>query len=359
LVIDEAGRNPRVLAGIAALRAHHGAEAVAQLEAAAQALPASPEAHRVLGVAYRAVGRLAEGITQFETAVRLEPLVQRPRLALGSTLMEAGRLDDAERVLRDTLETFPASGDARWALAQVYERLDRATEAVATLEGATTLTIMAGRAHLYWRIAELAHGYWRDNDRVIAMVSRRTWPLLNVPQAHKDLGMAYYRAGRNDEALAELLMATLLHYEDAELLGAIGQLHLAAGRLDLAAATTRRAVALDPDLAQARYVLGTTLRRLGQIDQATEQLNAFQRLQAIAFEAQRRGFEIDTTVHRARQLASAGQLVEAAATYEKAASLGAGADVYRELAATYAKLGRDGDRARALARAQAAEANTN
>jgi tetratricopeptide (TPR) repeat protein len=165
--------------------------------------------------------------------------------------------------------------------------------------------------------------------------------------------MAYYRAGHNEEALAELLMATLLNYEDAEMLSAMGQIHLGAGRLALATTITRRAVALDPDLAQARYVLGTALRRQGQTDQAAEQLAAFRRLQSAAFETQRQGFEIDKAVQVARQLAKSGRLVEAAAAYEKAASLGAAADIYRELAAIYAKLGRATDRARALARAEA------
>jgi tetratricopeptide (TPR) repeat protein len=228
---------------------------------------------------------------QFQAAVRLAPRVARARLALGSTLMEAGRLDDAVRALRETIEILPASGDARWALADVYERLDRGTDAVASLEAAAALTVMAGKAHLYWRIAQLAHGYWRDFPRVIAMVSRRTWLVLNEPHAHKDLGMAYERAGRADEALTELLMATLLGYEDGEMLGAMGQIHLAAGRLDMAEATLQRAVTLAPDLPQARYALGSTLRRLGRIEEATQQFDAYRRLQAAAFEAQRRAFE--------------------------------------------------------------------
>jgi cell fate (sporulation/competence/biofilm development) regulator YlbF (YheA/YmcA/DUF963 family) len=73
---------------------------------------------------------------------------------------------------------------------------------------------------------------------------------------------------------------------------------------------------------QARYVLGTTLRRLGETDQASEQLKAYQRLQAAAFDPQRRGFEIDKTVQQARQLAKAGRLDEAAMEYERAGSLG-------------------------------------
>ena len=215
--------------------------------------------------------------------------------------MEAGRLNDAERVLRETLEILPASGEARWALADLYERLDRGMDAVASLEAAASLTVVAGKAHLYWRIAQLAHGYWRDFPRVIAVVSRRTWLLLNEPHAHKDLGMAYQRAGRDEDALAELLMATLLGLEDGETLGAMGQIQLAAGRLDAAEATLRRAVALAPGLPQPRYALGTTLRRLGRIDEANQQLDTFRRLQTDAFEAERRKFESDAAAHQPQQ----------------------------------------------------------
>jgi tetratricopeptide (TPR) repeat protein len=351
LVVDEAAHTPLVSAGIAALRQGRGPEAISSLEAAVRVLAESPEAHRDLGIAYRAMNRLPESIGQFEAAVRLAPRVQRARLALGAALMEAGRLGEAERVLRETIEVLPASGDARWALAQVYERLDRGPEAIDTLEAALPLTVMAGKSHLYWRIAQLAHGYRRDYPRVISVVSQRTWLVLNEPAAHKDLGMAYYRAGRMDEALTELAMAALLGQQDAEMLSAVGQIHLAAGRLDAAERATRRAVMLDGNLPQARYVLGSTLRRLGRVEDATRELNAFRRLQQAAFHQQQRTFEIDTTVHQARRLASAGRLDEAAAAYEKAGALGAAPAIYRELAAVYARLGRTADRARALARA--------
>jgi len=353
LVVDEAVRAPRVQAGIAALRQRRGPEAISQLEAAAAGLANSSEAHRVLGIAYRATGRLPESIAQFEAAGRLAPRVQRARLALGTTLMEAGRLDEAERVLRDTVDALPESGDARWALAELYERLDRGADAIATLETALPLTVMAGRSHLYWRIAQLAHAYRRDSPRVISMVSSRTWLLLNEAHAHKDLGMADYRAGRMDEALTELVMAALLGLEDAEMLGAVGHIHLAAGRLDAAETATRRAVALDATLPQARYVLGTALRRLGRLEESTEQLTVFQQLQKAAFDDQVRTFEIDKTVQDARRLARAGRLAEAAAAYEKAGALGARPEIFRELAAVYAKLGRSDAQARALARAEA------
>ena len=290
LVVDSAARNAQVQAGVAALRGKQGPQAIQQLEAAAKAMPKSSEAHRALGVAYRATARLADSIRHLESAVRLAPGDERARVTLGVTLAEAGKLPDAERVLRETVTLLPKSGDARWALARVYERQNRGLEAITTLEEAALLTVVAGKAALYWRIAELAHRH-QDYDRVVMALAHRARLLPNEGHAHKDLGLAFGRLGRNDEALIELLMATLLGVEDAETLLAIGQIHLAAERFDAAERALRAAVALDPKGAQARYALGMTLTRTGRADEAKLHLDEFRRLRAAALSEQQRQFE--------------------------------------------------------------------
>ena len=115
----------------------------------------------------------------------------------------------------------------------------------------------------------------------------------NEANGHKDLGLAHYRAGRDDEAAIELLMMALLGKEDGEALGALGQIHFDAGRLDRAESALRRAVALDPTRAQARYVLARTLLRLGHNTEAHEHLAAFEQLRVRAFDEQRRKFDSD------------------------------------------------------------------
>lgn len=291
LVSDPAVSNDRMRRGVAALRARRGTAAVDELEAAVRDHPASSEARRILGVVYRAVGRIDESIAAFGTAVELAPGDERPRVALGSVLLEAGRLQEAERVLRETIARVPASGEARTALADVYERLDRGVESIALLEEAASLIVVAGKSHLYWRIAELAHGYRRDHARVIRVLRERVRLLSNEPHAHKDLGLAFYRAGREDEALLELLMAGLLGLEDAQMLTAIGQVHLNRNQLDRAEAALRRAVALDSSAIEARYAFARTLQRLGRTSEAAEELEAFDRLRKEAFEEQRRKFD--------------------------------------------------------------------
>ena len=301
LIIDSAAKSPALLAGVAALRAKNGTEAISQLEAAVKSAPESSESRRVLGIAYRAVGRLPDSIAQFELAVRLRPDDERARLALGTTLAEAGRLADAERELRDTIRTLPASGSARWELAGLLDKQQRGAEAIRVLEDTAALPVVAGRVHLLFRIAETAHAYFRDSDRVIAMQSEMVRLVPNEWGGHKDLGLAYYRAGREDEAAIELLMAELLGHEDGEMLGALGEIHLNAGRFDRAEATLFRAVTLDPMRAQARYVLARTLLRLGRTDEANEQLAVFAKLRAKARDEVRQQFEKDLASNGARQ----------------------------------------------------------
>ena len=298
LVSDPAGRSEQVVRGVAALRDRRGPAAVQALEAAVVERPLSSEAHRVLAVVYRAVGRLPEAIARFEEAIRLAPDDERARVALGSTLIEAGRLDEAERALRETIARLPASGEARWALADLCERQERGTEAIRQLEDAASLIVVAGKVHLYFRIAQIAHAQQRDHARVIDVLTRRVRLVPNEPHAHKDLGLAYSRAGREDEALLELMMTTLLGHEDAEVLTAIGQIRLNQGRLDRAEVALARAVQIDPAFAEARYACGRTLQRLGRTAEAAAQLEEFDRLRARAFDAQRRQFEDAVTAPR-------------------------------------------------------------
>jgi Flp pilus assembly protein TadD len=68
---------------------------------------------------------------------------------------------------------------------------------------------------------------------------------------------------------------------------------------ELAEEVLRRAVTLEPDSAQARYALGSTLLRLGRTDEAKAQLDEFQRLQAAALEKQRHTFELELRTREA------------------------------------------------------------
>lgn len=292
LVVDRVARSGPAARGVAALREDRASDAVADLEAAVAAAPSSSEARRLLGVAHAAAGNVDASLKWLAEAIRVAPADERAHIAMGRVLMEAGRIEEAERVLLDTLQLLPASGRARWALVDLYELTARDADAIDQLEQAATLTMIAGKTALLLRLASFAHELL-DEERVISAFTRQTRLMRNNPLAHRSLGLAYHRAGRDVEALVELLVSSHLGQEDAETLAVMGQIHLNAGRLTMAETMLRRAVAIAPAFAPARYALARTLLDLHKEEEGKQQLAEFERLQERLLDERRLKYEND------------------------------------------------------------------
>jgi Flp pilus assembly protein TadD len=180
--------------------------------------------------------------------------------------------------------------------------------------------------------------------------------------------------GRSNDALVELVIASLIGPDDPDALTAIGQIQFDSANYAAAELVLRRAVAIKPTLAQAHYLLGHSLARLSRANEGQEQLEEFERLRTAANEEQRRTFEIDLLregaakatdagrhdeaadvwrqvverepqrpEHRtalAAALIRAGRAAEAVQHLEAATRLDGDIDVYRQLAELYATLGR-------------------
>jgi Flp pilus assembly protein TadD len=292
LVADPVGRSDQVVRGAAALRKGQAAGAVALFEAAVAQHPFSPEAHRILGGAHAAAGNVSASLERLSAAVRLANANERARVALARALMDAGRIDDAERVLLETIALLPASGRARWALADLYVSASRAPEAIAQLEEVGGLPVPAGRNALLSRIAGLANEL-HDYERVLSALARRARLIPDDAVAHRNLGIAFHRAGRDGQALIELLTASLLGHDDSEMLAVMGRIHLNAGRAEAAETVLRRAVLLDAKSGEARYALARTLLRLGRPVEAQQELAEFEKLRVTQLDEQRRKLELD------------------------------------------------------------------
>jgi tetratricopeptide (TPR) repeat protein len=365
--------SPNLLSGIAKLRDGDAEGAIVDLEAAAASAPRSSEIHRILAAAYGDANNDARTIEHLQIAVELTPDDERANVALGRALAHAGKVDRAEQVLLKTIETLPQSADAHSALADLYENSDRGRNALHELELIASFTVPAGKGSLYWRLADLEHRHL-EYERVIEPLTRRARLDPNDARAHTDLGLAYTRVGRTDQALVELAIAGVLGPDDAEALTAIGQIHFDAGEYAAAETVLRRAIVMAPRLVQARYLLGHTLARLGRADESRTQLEAFDQLRAAANDAARQVFEVNMLRRDAARQSDAGAAEDAVAAWlnvvqrdpkngddrialadallrvgrpavalehlEIAARLRGDADIYRRLADVYATLGR-------------------
>lgn len=292
LLTDVAAGDERLARGSASLRDGHYAAAITYLEAAVTAMPASSEAHRLLGTAYHLARRPAESLDRLTTAIRLAPLDERARLALARELLALQRAKEGEAVLHDALAALPASAEARWILAQLHIKSDRSLEAIAQLETLSASPMLAGRGQILWLLAGL-HRRHQDFEAMNRALAGRVRLDLNNPTVHRELGEAYLIHGQRRRALAELLVTAIFAPDDLDTMARLGQIHLDDGRYEVAEAVLRRVVARAPDRARARFALGTTLLRLGRAEEGKAELAVFRRLTAAKLEAERQQVDLE------------------------------------------------------------------
>lgn len=111
------------------------------------------------------------------------------------------------------------------------------------------------------------------------MISRRVLEIdSNNPDALHLLGVLAYEANDQDRAVALITAATRVHKKYAPMHGNLALAKLAAGDLNGAAASARKAFALSPSYADAHRVLGLVYYKKGQLERAIEEFQRAQRL---------------------------------------------------------------------------------
>jgi tetratricopeptide (TPR) repeat protein len=254
--------------------------------------PDRAEPRRVLGLIHLAGRQPDAAATALNTAITLNPRDERARLALADALITADNLPAARDVLQALLKTYPSSGRARYQLGRVYQRQGLYPDAIRELNAAAALKPLLGLNSVYQTIGALARSQ-QQYDAAIAAFSRRLDLVPNDAEAHHELGEMYFRQSRHAEALAEFTATVMLNPKRADAYVSIGQLHLRNANYADAVAAARRALTLDDSHREARYVLATSLVRLGNVDEGKRELDVYQRLQTEATAARSRQLEID------------------------------------------------------------------
>jgi tetratricopeptide (TPR) repeat protein len=305
---DEVRR--RAAEGAAALRRGNLPAALATLQAAVAAVPAHAESHRILGLAYWIDGRNGVGIEQLRAAIARAPGDERARVALADILVEEGRASEAERELRQALDAGIRSGQIHDRLAQLYRRQGRLPEAVDELQAAERFGPVVGRDRFYQMLGSIRVDR-ADFEGAVAAYSQRVEINPNHGEAHRQLGEIYFLQGRHPEALAEFSAASWLDPQDARAHAATGQLHVRMLNYGEAVVALRRALSIDPYQREARYALGTSLMRLGKVEEGRAELESFQRQQAAGEAAGQREFQLEALRREASRNLNAGAVERA------------------------------------------------
>jgi tetratricopeptide (TPR) repeat protein len=332
----------------------------------------SSEGHRLRALAYWTEAKAESAAAEMELAVRNGPWNERAHIGLVTMLARMGATDRADDVLQKARAQFPASAALAWTQAAFYAALGRDHEYLPALEATLQAQPLRGVVSMWSALGRFQlRGFNLD---AAERAFRRTVSLApNDPQGHLDLAEFLRSQGRAADALVEYVAVLLLEPDRLAAHIGIGQLHLEAGRDGDAVRVMEYAVSRSPDLPEPRYALATALLRIGRVEDGKRELDAFRQLQAKAMARGRRAYQVATLNLEARLREAEGryqealalrqqvialepddvghrvsiadtlihlrQFAEAANQLERAAALGAPADIYLQLSQLYARLG--------------------
>jgi len=276
-------------------------EALAAYQRALAKDPDSPFLHRATAELLARNGRVEDALPYAERAQQLEPDDEDLRLFLGTLYRirkdsasaermlrkddgtplgpdaalllyglysDTDRLDTAMDVAKWMVRTDPKNLRSHFALARVYERMERPADAERALRAG--LKHNPGSLAVY---AGLARGRRQRGDRAGEVEIYRE-VLRRRPNHHATLvalGDALIDMQRLDEARRTLEIVEKKHPDDLRSIVRLGYLDLEQKRFPAAEARFKRVLVSNPEQAEVHYFLGTARRQANNLDGAIEE----------------------------------------------------------------------------------------
>ncbi len=220
---------------------------------------------KVLGAAYKQIGRSADALVSVKRAVVLMPRDAESHSNLGTILQDLGRLEEADTRLRRALDINPDYAEAYSNLGNILQNLGRLDEAEAICRRA--LQIKPDFAEAYSNLGNILQNLGRL-DEAEASCRRALQIKPDFIEAHINLGVALQDLGRLKEAETSYRWAVKIRPDLAEAHNNLGNVLRQQGRLDDAEASYRRVLEIKPDFVEAYINLGSIFQDLGRLDDA-------------------------------------------------------------------------------------------
>jgi tetratricopeptide (TPR) repeat protein len=278
-----------------------------------KAKPRQPSALHLLGVAYLTLGQPEDAAETLAKAAHADAANPEIHANLGAALRQAGKAEDAVSSLDRALALDPGFFNARFNLANALADLGRHTAAKEAFECALGIEPDHAGAHNNLGLTLAALG---DADKA-AMRYRAALAIDSDHfDAHRNLARGLRERGEPHEALAHCEAACALAPEnapgDGECHNERGVVLNALERTDEALAAFRRALAIDPQLADAHVNCGNLLSAQGDNHDAIAHFK-------IALDID--GPSADVIANMALAQQHQGELAIAAETYRQALAI--------------------------------------
>ncbi len=252
-------------------------EAVAELRQALVLRPTFDDARRKLGEVLAQQGKIDEAVGEFQRAIAMRPRFWGGYSDLGLALLNAARYAEAAKAFEQVVALQPDSYMGFQQLGSVYQMLGDAPKAIAAYEKSLAIRPSVGA---YSNIGMLHHVNG-DYARAVAAYQQAVALRPNFAGAHRNLGDAFQKMGRQEEARRAYLLAVeraeadlSVNPTNARTMAALAVYLVKAGRTTEALGRMAAALRIAPEDVQVRYRAAVVNSLAARPDAALEEIAA-------------------------------------------------------------------------------------
>lgn len=276
--------------GDALLRSGDAAGAAAQLEHAIELQAGARQAHYLLGLAYRALGRMDAARRELSSGagavkvylpdawsdrLREHAVGVADQIGLALDYIDAGRPDRGVDILETALSWHPDNVDIMNNLGIAYLEQQRPERAEAVLLRANAID--DSRFETYINLSACA-GAMQAYDRAVTYIDRAIDLAPEMAQAHITRARMLAQLGRREDARAALETAIRFDAENPEVYLELGNTCMQLGQFGSAKDHYAAAAMRFPSQWRAHVGLANACVRLGELDAALAAISVAERL---------------------------------------------------------------------------------
>jgi serine/threonine protein kinase/Tfp pilus assembly protein PilF len=242
-----------------------------------------PNAHVTLGMVYRDTGRHEKALDELQTALRIDPMSADGYRQLARTYEVLGRTKDAEQTFQKAIALRRDLWTGYLDLGDFFYRHSRYDQAAAQFQ--KVIGLVPDHYRAYYRLGGIYYLQGKF-DEATAMFEKSI-SIRPTPEALSNLSTLYFMKQRYSEAVPVLEKAVKMGTASSIVWGNLGEAYRQVPRLaakapaaySMAIKLAKREIAVNPKDGRVRASLAGYLAKLGQNQEAIEQIEQARRLE--------------------------------------------------------------------------------
>ena len=276
LAADPDDVQARYLHGVALIGAKRLDDAIYELMRVQELDPNWPKVNTRLGDIYYMKGVYNSAIDNYLKALDEDPKDKEAHLGLGNCYAKQEMYEGAKTELQKAIELRPDYAAAYATLGYVYYKQSQFDDAMAAVDKAIKMDSSLPEAYYYQGLIFGVMGTETHDsrkrldyfDKSIESFRRATTLRKDFPEAHADLGVAFYSRGSVARAVEEFKLAISQKPDMAIAHSNLAGIYLKQGYYREAVDEAKKAVSIEPNMVEAYFIMGNAYNNMKMYKEA-------------------------------------------------------------------------------------------